>query len=453
MTVLRILFAAFLLAGAPLAMTAASSPASAQLFEPRYYPPQQRRLPSGDNYRRRQYVPEQNNQRPRRGFFERLFGLPEREPREAPTRRVAPADAGDSEPAAPVKKAVPKTTFVAVIGDSFAQDLVPGLTDALSERPEVGLVREIRPGVGFLKETDKTWRMVVDEVLARDPAVTAAVVFMGPDDDPPVKKKKKAPEPVEAAPETEDTVPALTASPWMDRYAAKVDDVALAFRQRNIPLIWIGLPPVEDEKTTADHLFLNDLVRQRVAALGGIFIDVWEGFVDTEEKFTVQGPDIEGRVVRLRTADGVHFTRAGSRKIGHSIEIELRPYLAPKDSGDNIADLMHLDSTAPTTPGSSRILLLGQAPRAPGAQLVPGERTDADRSAEKASAGEKFEPGVLASDGTAKEDSAAKADATPKEKALPPPAGPENKAVLTGEAVPARPGRADDFAWPQTAVN
>jgi hypothetical protein len=455
MNVLRYVLTSLVLA---LGFSGATAPAHAQLFEPRYYPPgtyrpqpQQRRLPGTDvpppSQRqyvtpRRQYVPEQRAARPRQpSFFERLFGrdtdrrpMPPQQQQNQPNSPGAP----DNEVATPAAPRVPKTTFVAVLGDSLAENLAPGLSDALSERPEVGLVREIRSGQGFLKEAKETWRMSADEILARVPPVAAAVIFVGPMDDPPAKKKKTA----EAEPETPGG-PALAAAYSSIHGAAKVDDIALAFRQKGIPLLWVGLPPVEDEKVTADYLFLNDLVRQRVAALGGTFIDVWEGFVNADEEFSVQGPDIEGRVVRLRTADGVHFTRAGARKLGHYIELELRTIFAPKDQGDSVADLgSGVDPGAPTVPGSSRILLLGQAPRTPGALLAPPLSASAPAAKKPA----EFNPGVMAGqDGAAPDPAAAPV--------VPEPPKVEENALVTGAAVAPKPGRADDFAWPATAAN
>lgn len=445
MKFLGFILAVLLLAGADLA---APPVAHAQLFEPRYAPPsyrQQRRLPgTGDDVNpRRQYVPEQRTARPqRRGFFERLFGLPidndePRRPRRERARErgiFGSPEPEQAEPAAPVKKAVPKTVFVAVIGDSLAENLAPGLAEALSERPEVGLVREIRPRVGLLKETDKPWRQVADEVLARDPAVAAAVIFLGPYDDPPAKKPKKK------SAELQTTVPALTAAPWMDQYAIKVDDIALAFRQKNIPLLWVGLPPVEDEKATADNLFLNDLVRQRVAALGGTFIDVWEGFVNEDEEYTVQGPNIEGRVVRLRMADGLHFSRAGARKVGHYIELELRNYLSTGDQGDAIADL-GVDPALPTIPGHSRVLMLGEAPRTPGGVLLPPTPAAINL------------PKPIEENPEATASSEAALDTPVPDAIKPDETRPEENALATGAAIPSRPGRADDFAWPATAAN
>jgi hypothetical protein len=102
-----------------------------------------------------------------------------------------------------------------------------------------------------------------------------------------------------------------------------------------------------------------------------------------------------------------------------------------------MADLTGFDSGAPTTPGSSRILLLGQAPRTPGAILVPPTpAAPAPKTAE-------FNPGVVTgAEGTA-----------PDPASAPPAPKPEENAIATGAAVPPKPGRADDFSWKGAAAN
>ena len=58
-------------------------------------------------------------------------------------------------------------------------------------------------------------------------------------------------------------------------------------------------------------------IRSRAEKAGAIYIDVWDGFVDESGRFVVQGPDFEGQIRRLRVSDGVHFTKAGARKLAH----------------------------------------------------------------------------------------------------------------------------------------
>jgi hypothetical protein len=56
---------------------------------------------------------------------------------------------------------------------------------------------------------------------------------------------------------------------------------------------------------------------------------VWDGFVDETGRFNVQGPDFEGQTRRLRTGDGVYFTKAGARKLAHYLEREIRRVMTP----------------------------------------------------------------------------------------------------------------------------
>ena len=49
---------------------------------------------------------------------------------------------------------------------------------------------------------------------------------------------------------------------------------------------------------------LNELYRERTEKAGIVYVDNWDGFVDEEGRYAVQGPDFEGQVRRLRAADG-----------------------------------------------------------------------------------------------------------------------------------------------------
>lgn len=322
------------------------------------------------------------------------------QPDMAPTRPRA-----DAAPRAAPRRAVQPRMHVAVMGDSLAENLAQGLTDALADRPEVALIRKLRPGTGFLK-SGANWEGTAREILANEKPVNAIVVMLGPTDDPV---------PPDAKAETE-AAPDRPRAAWTDVYAARVDDLLVQLRQKNIPLIWVGLPPVRDAATSADHAFVNDLVRERVRAFGGIFVDPWEGFVDEDARFVASGPTIEGRSARLRSADGVHFTRAGARKLAHYVEVELRPILAPGD--DDAAAAAAAIATAPVAPGTSRIILLGSPPRAPGAMLAGGPTVE-----------QAVAPAAPAADTEIAE-----------------------RVLVRGEPAKTRAGRADDYSWP-TASN
>jgi lysophospholipase L1-like esterase len=111
---------------------------------------------------------------------------------------------------------------------------------------------------------------------------------------------------------------------WAEQYSRRIDATLAALKSGGVPVFWVGLPSIRGPKSTSDMLYLNDLFRTRAEKAGVTYIDVWDGFVDDGGRYMVQGPDFEGQTRRLRVSDGVHFTKAGARKLAHYVEREIR---------------------------------------------------------------------------------------------------------------------------------
>ena len=111
---------------------------------------------------------------------------------------------------------------------------------------------------------------------------------------------------------------------WAATYTKRIDATIAALKSAGVPVFWVGLPSIRGPKSTSDMQYLNDLYRARAEKAGLSYIDVWDGFVDDSGRFNPQGPDFEGQIRRLRAGDGVHFTRAGARKLAHYLEREIR---------------------------------------------------------------------------------------------------------------------------------
>ena len=166
-------------------------------------------------------------------------------------------------------------------------------------------------------------------------------------------------------------------------------------------------------------LYLNDLYRTRAEKAGIIYIDVWDGFVDESGRFVVQGPDFEGQIRRLRVGDGVHFTKAGARKLAHY----RRARNPPRDAA-------RTGPVALPTP-SRRRRPPAARPGAPAARPLAGPVVPLTALGQRG---------------------ARNCSAAP---ATPPPAPADRAAtrvLVKGEAVTPPAGRSDDFAWPRRGV-
>ena len=116
---------------------------------------------------------------------------------------------------------------------------------------------------------------------------------------------------------------------WTVAYTKKIDATVAALKSAGVPVFWVGLPSIRGPKSTNEVQYLDELSRSRVEKAGVTFIDVWDGFVDDSGRFTLQGPDFEGQTRRLRTSDGLHFTKSGARKLAHYLEREIRRVTTP----------------------------------------------------------------------------------------------------------------------------
>ena len=464
-------------AAALVGVSFAPVPAQAQYFDffsrppdsyqQRYRPQQQRGFGfgffGGGNWNYQQYDPWAPPP-PRRV---------ERPPRvERPQLVERPQEDFSKAPPPPRKEAEPAIS-VLVLGDSMADWLAYGLEDAFSDTPELGVTRRHRTGSGLLRSEGRDaydWVQGAKDVLARDKA-DFVVMMIGLGDRHPIRERQPAranqpagqkpgepakpseapkandpAKPAEAAKPAEtakagrksgsrgarpraarDRAPGVSGRPgtlvsyefrsdkWVELYSRRIDETIAALKAKRVPVIWVGLPPIRGTRPRAELSFLNEMYKARAEKAGIVYVDVWDGFMDESGEFSNFGPDILGQNRRLRAGDGVHFTKAGARKLAHYVEREIRRLLSRATPvALPVPDEPQKPSAVPQPSGP--------APRPVAGPVVPltGHTPAAERLL--GSAGQ----GNFTADSVAV------------------------RVLVKGEPVEAPTGRADNFAWPRT---
>ena len=366
-------------------------------------------------------------------------------------RRNRPAPAVDnSKPPPPRELDKPPSRTVVVIGDSTADWLGYGLDEKYADQPEIGVERKIRATSGLVRYDVKNeamdWPQAIKEALSKEKP-NAMVVMLGLNDRVPLREKAPAqakrggepaqganqaagqasqdkavpPADTEAPPQTEGQTETQRSVPsgqyefhtdqWAALYAKRIDGMIAALKSKGVPVIWVGLPAIRGTKATSDMIYLDGLYRERAERAGIIYVDIWDGFVDEDGDYMVQGPDFEGQTRRLRTADGVHFTRAGAVKIASYVDRELQRVMP--------------SSVAPVAlPGPEAKPKSGPAGARPDVGPVLPLTSSADNHASELLGGK---------------DQSTRT--TPDSIAA--------KILSRGETLKAPAGRADDFSWPR----
>lgn len=224
---------------------------------------------------------------------------------------------------AQAKPKVDPTTFVVVLGDTLAELLAGGLDDALGDTPTAAVIRRSRPDSGLVRADFHDWPKAVRDLLASDQKISLAVMLIGSNDRQAIREGDVTHEPLSER--------------WREIYHERVDAIAQAFAERRVPLVWVGAPPMQNPRLSADLAVINDIYRQRVERAGGTYVDLWQAFVDAENRYSANGADLSGQIARLRTGDGVHFTRSGARKAAHFADVALRRLLPEMSAGPLLA--------------------------------------------------------------------------------------------------------------------
>ena len=187
-------------------------------------------------------------------------------------------------------------------------------------------------------------------------------------------------------------------------------------KSKGVPVLWVGLPAIRGQKGTSDMLFLDALYRDAAGKAGITYVDVWDGFVDEAGRFLQKGPDFEGQIRQLRSADGVFFTKAGARKLAHYVEREVTRLLAAR-SGPIAVPIEPATPDANAVPGQP-------APRPLAGPIMPLVASSV--GTDQLLGGPGSRPAAV--------------DALAA------------RTLVKGEALAAPAGRADDYAWPRREI-
>src|SRR5208337_670718 len=206
---------------------------------------------------------------------------------------------------------------------------------------------------------------------------------------------------------------------WEIAYIKRIDATISALKSAGVPVIWVGLPSQRGSKGSADSSYLNEIYRSRADKAGITYVDIWDGFVDESGRFSPQGPDYEGQIRRLRSGDGVYFTKYGARKLAHYVEREIERHMVNRALPVALPVPADAGAAANPKPGNP-------AQRPAVGPVMPLTATNVG-SDELLGGGRQTRPAGL--------------DAT------------VSRVLTKGEPVAAPTGRADDFSWPPRGVN
>jgi hypothetical protein len=195
---------------------------------------------------------------------------------------------------------------IAVMGDSIADGIWGGLVRLLIRDRRYVLLREAKNSSGF---TTSDWLGALDAVIEKKP--DAIIMLVGTNDRQSliVRDKPRA---------------LFRSKEWETGYIKRTDDFMDKVTAIGIPLVWVGLPIMRDDKWNEESLYLNTIYKQEADGRGIVFLPTWDMTADKDGKYAPYGLDLKGDKRLLRANDGIHFTEPGYEMIADAVLRTLR---------------------------------------------------------------------------------------------------------------------------------
>lgn len=200
-------------------------------------------------------------------------------------------------------------------GDSLMEGVAPYTMRELQSRYQISSIDLSKQNTGLSYSTFFDWPATIEQTILENPDIGVLAVFLGANDPWAV------PDPENPGGEYIEF-----ASPrWNELYSEKINRILQAAERNQTQIIWMTPPLMKSEKLKQQMIILNDLYHQAIPNTKVLIIDSRPLLLDNPESEDYSDSIlIEGNKVKVRTADGIHFTTAGQKLLAEAFMSHIR---------------------------------------------------------------------------------------------------------------------------------
>lgn len=197
-------------------------------------------------------------------------------------------------------------------GDSLMQGVAPWVMRDLLKQHHINSINLSKQSTGLSYASFFDWPATIEQTLRQNPDIGVLVIFLGANDPWAVPDPNN-----KGGSYVEFATPR-----WQQLYQQKIQRIVQAAQTHHVQVMWLTPPQMKKTTLNQQMQVLTDIFQQTLAKNKILLLDSKPLLTNPDNLLTNQYDNtmrIDGKMIKVRTADGIHFTIAGQKQIATAI--------------------------------------------------------------------------------------------------------------------------------------
>lgn len=191
------------------------------------------------------------------------------------------------------------------VGDSMMQGVAPWVMRDLQKNHQIHSLDLSKQSTGLTYSKFFDWPATIEKTLKTYPDIGALVIFLGANDALNIYDSEQ------------DNFARFNTARWHQVYHRKIQHILNLAHKHRVQVIWVTPPSMKDPELAKNMQLLSQSYHQAIAKHQALIIDT-KPLLQKGTEYS-DSIHIDGKITKVRTADGIHFTPEGQKLIAKAI--------------------------------------------------------------------------------------------------------------------------------------
>ncbi|MBI0181947.1 DUF459 domain-containing protein [Snodgrassella sp. W8158] len=193
-------------------------------------------------------------------------------------------------------------------GDSLMQGVAPHVQKWLSDVYGIKTINLSKQSTGLTYPSFFNWPQTIANTLDNNPHIKILVMFLGPNDPWDIPD-----------PHNGSRFVSYASPQWESIYRNHIKTIMDSARQHQVTVLWLTPPSMRKQKLNEQMIYLRQITADEVSKNHGYVVDTRAMLGSNGDQFYDTVTQTDGKKIKTRSSDGIHFTVTGQKIIAQNI--------------------------------------------------------------------------------------------------------------------------------------